>query len=254
MRVCRISKLPDSSWVWISLLRTRPRWKLPAVSLCLTRARRTPRKVVSQIKFVCVSRMHALLCFCTCMHERRRMRSNSSISEIRCAETDIYVTDMLRCMRDVNVDNNTVGWYQSTYMNSWLDADSPTVETQFQFQVCIWSCTWKFSGISRSDVLLNVCRRQCLSLSAWCTIPSAPPAAACILRHTGMHRTCRKPMTWRPSLVLLIDCTLLLIIEFFGGLGTGWQTNSWSSTASIAKTTCTVSQRLTWRWVQDQYV
>mmetsp|Transcript_478 Transcript_478/g.1175 ORF Transcript_478/g.1175 Transcript_478/m.1175 type:complete len:351 (+) Transcript_478:102-1154(+) len=49
-------------------------------------------------------------------------------------ETDIYVTDMLRCMRDVNVDNNNVGWYQSTFMNSWLDADGPTVATQFQFQ------------------------------------------------------------------------------------------------------------------------
>lgn len=41
---------------------------------------------------------------------------------------------MLRCMRDVNVDNNTVGWYMSTYMNSWLDPDGPTVATQFQFQ------------------------------------------------------------------------------------------------------------------------
>lgn len=49
-------------------------------------------------------------------------------------ETDIYVTSMLRCMRDVNVDNNNVGWYQSTYMNSWLDFDSPTIATQFQFQ------------------------------------------------------------------------------------------------------------------------
>jgi len=45
-----------------------------------------------------------------------------------------YVTEMLRCMRDVNVDNNTVGWYMSTYMNSWLDPDGPTVATQFQFQ------------------------------------------------------------------------------------------------------------------------
>jgi len=44
------------------------------------------------------------------------------------------VTEMLRCMRDVNVDNNTVGWYMSTYMNSWLDPDGPTVATQFQFQ------------------------------------------------------------------------------------------------------------------------
>jgi hypothetical protein len=45
-----------------------------------------------------------------------------------------YVTDMLRCMRDVNVDNNTVGWYQSTCMNSWLDPEGPSVITQFQFQ------------------------------------------------------------------------------------------------------------------------
>jgi translation initiation factor 3 subunit H len=43
-----------------------------------------------------------------------------------------YVTEMLRCMRDVNVDNNTVGWYMSTYMNSWLDPEGPTVATQFQ--------------------------------------------------------------------------------------------------------------------------
>mmetsp|Transcript_11793 Transcript_11793/g.27407 ORF Transcript_11793/g.27407 Transcript_11793/m.27407 type:complete len:343 (-) Transcript_11793:36-1064(-) len=49
-------------------------------------------------------------------------------------DTDIYVTEMLRCMRDVNVDNNTVGWYQSTFMNSWLDVESPTIATQYQFQ------------------------------------------------------------------------------------------------------------------------
>lgn len=50
------------------------------------------------------------------------------------ADMEQYVTEMLRCMRDVNVDNNTVGWYMSTYMNSWLDPDGPTVATQFQFQ------------------------------------------------------------------------------------------------------------------------
>merc|ERR1711998_673341 len=49
-------------------------------------------------------------------------------------EMDSYVTEMLRCMRDVNVDNNTVGWYQSTFMNSWLDPDGPTVATHFQLQ------------------------------------------------------------------------------------------------------------------------
>jgi hypothetical protein len=44
---------------------------------------------------------------------------------------------MLRCLRDVNVDNNTVGWYQSTLMNSWLDPDSPFIETQYEFQCSV---------------------------------------------------------------------------------------------------------------------
>jgi hypothetical protein len=49
-------------------------------------------------------------------------------------DMDQYVMEMLRCMRECHVDNNTVGWYMSTYMNSWLDPDGPTVATQFQFQ------------------------------------------------------------------------------------------------------------------------
>ena len=26
-----------------------------------------------------------------------------------------FQMEMMRCLREVNVDNNTVGWYQSTY-------------------------------------------------------------------------------------------------------------------------------------------
>lgn len=52
------------------------------------------------------------------------------------ADSD-YTTNMLRCLRDVNVDNNTVGWYQSTLMNSWLDPDSPFIETQYEFQCSV---------------------------------------------------------------------------------------------------------------------
>jgi translation initiation factor 3 subunit H len=58
----------------------------------------------------------------------------SSPRHVCCADLEQYVTEMLRCMRDVNVDNNTVGWYMSTYMNNWLDPEGPTVATQFQFQ------------------------------------------------------------------------------------------------------------------------
>ena len=27
-----------------------------------------------------------------------------------------YQLEMMRCLREINVDNNTVGWYQSTYL------------------------------------------------------------------------------------------------------------------------------------------
>jgi len=49
-----------------------------------------------------------------------------------------YQMDMMRCLRDVNVDNNTVGWYQSTYFSSFIDESC--VETQFNYQSNIKSC------------------------------------------------------------------------------------------------------------------
>lgn len=39
---------------------------------------------------------------------------------------------MLQCLTDVNVDNNTVGWYQSTYMDSFMNAT--TIANQYQYQ------------------------------------------------------------------------------------------------------------------------
>ena len=43
-----------------------------------------------------------------------------------------YQMEMMRCLREVNVDNNTVGWYQSTYFSSFID-DS-CIDTQFNYQ------------------------------------------------------------------------------------------------------------------------
>lgn len=39
---------------------------------------------------------------------------------------------MMRCLREVNVDNNAVGWYSSTYMESFFNES--TIETQFTYQ------------------------------------------------------------------------------------------------------------------------
>ena len=46
-----------------------------------------------------------------------------------------YQAEMMRCLRDVNVDNNTVGWYKSTYFSSFIDEDC--IETQFNYQLNI---------------------------------------------------------------------------------------------------------------------
>jgi len=49
-----------------------------------------------------------------------------------------YQIEMMRYLRDVNVDSNTVGWYQSTYLGSF--ANVSTVESQFQYQTNIKKC------------------------------------------------------------------------------------------------------------------
>ncbi len=58
-------------------------------------------------------------------------RTNSNEEEEDSAE---YQMEMMRHLREVNVDNNTVGWYQSTYFSSFIDESC--VETQFNYQVC----------------------------------------------------------------------------------------------------------------------
>ena len=44
-----------------------------------------------------------------------------------------YQLDMMRNLREVNVDNNTVGWYQSTYLGSYQTVDF--IETFLTYQV-----------------------------------------------------------------------------------------------------------------------
>lgn len=43
-----------------------------------------------------------------------------------------YSYEMMRCLREVNVDNNTVGWYQSSFLG--LHLNQFLVDTQFQYQ------------------------------------------------------------------------------------------------------------------------
>jgi translation initiation factor 3 subunit H len=45
---------------------------------------------------------------------------------------DDYEIDMMKALRKVNVDNNRVGWYQSTFLGSYCTKD--TILHQFEYQ------------------------------------------------------------------------------------------------------------------------
>jgi translation initiation factor 3 subunit H len=47
-------------------------------------------------------------------------------------EINRYQLAVLKNFRDVNIDNNTIGWYQSTYMESFIN--TVTIDTQFSYQ------------------------------------------------------------------------------------------------------------------------
>ncbi|KAG8467897.1 hypothetical protein KFE25_006949 [Diacronema lutheri] len=49
-----------------------------------------------------------------------------------------YQVEMMRCLRNVNVDNNTVGWYQSTHLGSYMTESC--LEHQFHYQENIRNC------------------------------------------------------------------------------------------------------------------
>merc|ERR1711871_1313416 len=49
-----------------------------------------------------------------------------------------YQFDMMRALRDVNVDNNTVGWYHSTYLGSHITEE--LISTQYNYQENIPKC------------------------------------------------------------------------------------------------------------------
>lgn len=49
-----------------------------------------------------------------------------------------YQLEMMRCLREINVDNNTVGWYQSTYLGSYYTEE--LIETFLAYRENIKRC------------------------------------------------------------------------------------------------------------------
>jgi translation initiation factor 3 subunit H len=57
-----------------------------------------------------------------------------------------YQLEMMRSLREVNVDNNTVGWYQSTYMGAYQSVE--LIDTFLQYQVSRRSLERVFSTLA----------------------------------------------------------------------------------------------------------
>ncbi|XP_057543458.1 eukaryotic translation initiation factor 3 subunit H isoform X2 [Amaranthus tricolor] len=65
------------------------------------------------------------------------------------AEGANYQLEMMRCLREVNVDNNTVGWYQSTFLWSYQTED--LIETFMNYQENIRRCVCIIYDPSKSN-------------------------------------------------------------------------------------------------------
>ncbi|KAG6408366.1 hypothetical protein SASPL_131371 [Salvia splendens] len=65
------------------------------------------------------------------------------------AEGANYQLEMMRCLREVNVDNNTVGWYQSTLFGSFQTGE--LIETFMNYQENIRRCVCIIYDPSRAN-------------------------------------------------------------------------------------------------------
>ncbi|KAF2842489.1 hypothetical protein M501DRAFT_1008390 [Patellaria atrata CBS 101060] len=58
--------------------------------------------------------------------------ANLAAAAPRAKANIVYQNEMIRCLREVNVDANNVGWYTSTSMGNFVNAN--TIENQFFYQ------------------------------------------------------------------------------------------------------------------------
>ncbi|KAI8597634.1 hypothetical protein EDD21DRAFT_384938 [Dissophora ornata] len=61
-----------------------------------------------------------------------------------------YQLQMMRCLREVNVDDNSVGWYQSTNMGNFMNQS--LIEHQFEFQQALSKSVLIIHDVARSSM------------------------------------------------------------------------------------------------------
>ena len=68
-----------------------------------------------------------------------------------------YQIEMMRKLRDVNVDHFHVGWYQSTFLGSFLNRNF--VESQYHYQRSIEESVVLVYGICNLSFIYHVLQR-----------------------------------------------------------------------------------------------
>ncbi|ORX49527.1 hypothetical protein DM01DRAFT_1325730 [Hesseltinella vesiculosa] len=68
-----------------------------------------------------------------------------------------YQLDMMRCLRAVNVDNNTVGWYRSAHLGNFVDLT--LIETQYGYQKSLANSVVLIHDVSKSTAQSNLSLR-----------------------------------------------------------------------------------------------
>src|SRR5690349_2127567 len=66
---------------------------------------------------------------------RLEVTNSFSYPSVSTADNDSYQLDMMRMLRSVNVDINTVGWYQSVYLGSYFDLGLLEAQWNYQRQI-----------------------------------------------------------------------------------------------------------------------
>ncbi|KAF9157258.1 Eukaryotic translation initiation factor 3 subunit H [Actinomortierella ambigua] len=61
-----------------------------------------------------------------------------------------YQLQMMRCLREVNVDDNSVGWYQSTNLGNFMNQS--LIEHQFEFQQALSKSVLIIHDVARSSM------------------------------------------------------------------------------------------------------
>jgi translation initiation factor 3 subunit H len=81
--------------------------------------------------------------------------SPNTSNEEEAPESDEFELDMMRALREVNIDNNHVGWYQSTYLGSYCTKD--TILHQFDYQESLpFSVLLVYDGVRTSQGQLSI--------------------------------------------------------------------------------------------------